>query len=168
MEANFLNNFLITGRIILSEEESSSHWQQNDYKGFSPSTDWDTVDFKSAAAIQELPVISAICVPPNESKVKLENGKLIVQGNYLFSILLSTGITYVFRLFSSLPVGYAWSGGGCKILRVDITADKGKMWYTADIINQEDAPAGRCWSWVLWRVEIPIDKNIKEVSRDFI
>lgn len=80
MGANFSNNFSITGRIILSKEESSSHWQQNDYKGFSPSTDWDTVDFKSAAAIQELPVISAICVPTNESKVKLENGKLIVQG----------------------------------------------------------------------------------------
>uniref|UniRef100_A0A4W6F3D2 sulfite oxidase n=1 Tax=Lates calcarifer TaxID=8187 RepID=A0A4W6F3D2_LATCA len=42
------------GKIIVSAEESSSHWQQNDYKGFSPGTDWDTVDFKSAPAIQEL------------------------------------------------------------------------------------------------------------------
>lgn len=68
-------------------------------------------------------------------------------------------------LFFSLPAGYAWSGGGCKILRVDITADKGKMWYTADIVNQEDAAAGRCWSWVLWKAEIPIDKNLKQVIR---
>lgn len=28
------------GRIIISTKESDSHWQQMDYKGFSPSTDW--------------------------------------------------------------------------------------------------------------------------------
>lgn len=70
----------ILGRIILSNEESPSHWQQNDYKGFSPSVDWDTVDFKSSNSIQELPVISAICDPIHNQKLKLQNGKLIVSG----------------------------------------------------------------------------------------
>lgn len=69
------------GKIILSEEESPSHWQQNDYKGFSPSVDWDTVDFKTSQAIQDLPVISAICDPISGQKVKLQNGKLLIQGN---------------------------------------------------------------------------------------
>ena len=39
-------------RIIASREESASHWQQKDYKSFSPSVDWDSVDWSSAPAIQ--------------------------------------------------------------------------------------------------------------------
>lgn len=61
--------------------------------------------------------------------------------------------------------GYAWSGGGCKIWRVDITADKGQTWQPAEIVEQEDADPGRCWSWVLWRAEIPVQKSEKEVSQ---
>lgn len=40
------------GKILLSPEESSSHWQQKDYKSFNPQVDWDTVDWTSAPAIQ--------------------------------------------------------------------------------------------------------------------
>lgn len=125
------------GRIILSNEESSSHWQQNDYKGFSPSVDWTTVDFKSSNSIQELPVISAICDPIHNQKLKLQNGKLIVSG-------------------------YAWSGGGCKIWRVDITVNGGAKWIPAEIVQQENADPGRCWSWVLWKAEIPVEDNSSE------
>ena len=32
--------------------ESQGFWQQRDYKNFSPSTDWDNVDFDKAPAIQ--------------------------------------------------------------------------------------------------------------------
>uniref|UniRef100_V9IET3 Sulfite oxidase n=1 Tax=Apis cerana TaxID=7461 RepID=V9IET3_APICE len=32
-------------KIIVSKKESQSQWQQNDYKVFSPNTDWDNVDF---------------------------------------------------------------------------------------------------------------------------
>ncbi len=37
---------------MASPFESSSHWQQRDYKSFCPSVDWDTVDWGSAPAIQ--------------------------------------------------------------------------------------------------------------------
>jgi hypothetical protein len=36
---------------------------QKDYKTFSPSVDWDTVDWDSSPAIQETNVQSAICEP---------------------------------------------------------------------------------------------------------
>ena len=36
---------------------------QKDYKTFSPSVDWDNVDWDSAPAIQETNVQSAICEP---------------------------------------------------------------------------------------------------------
>jgi hypothetical protein len=35
------------GKVIASAEESSSFWQQRDYKAFSPATDWDNVDWDS-------------------------------------------------------------------------------------------------------------------------
>lgn len=59
------------GKITISNVESDSHWQQNDYKGFSPSTDWDTVDFSKSPAIQNMPVTSAICNPGNNTTVSV-------------------------------------------------------------------------------------------------
>jgi sulfite oxidase len=92
---------------VASSTESQNHWQQNDYKGFSPSVDWHNVDFKSAPAIQELPVQSAITEPTQNARV---------------------------RAGEEISVrGYAWSGGGKGIVRVDVSADGGKTWQTADL-----------------------------------
>lgn len=68
------------GKISVSKEESQSQWQQGDYKGFSPSTDWNNVDFSKSPAIQEMPVISAICDPQNSDVVQVKNGKIQVKG----------------------------------------------------------------------------------------
>lgn len=70
----------------MSEHESASHWQQNDYKGFSPSTDWDTVDFTKSPAIQEMPIISAMCRPAEGDTVKVENGCVNVKGSCWFNV----------------------------------------------------------------------------------
>ncbi|KAJ8920501.1 hypothetical protein NQ315_005370 [Exocentrus adspersus] len=127
------------GRIIVSEKESESHWQQNDYKGFSPSTDWDTVDFTKSPAIQELPVISAICQPNEGDKVKVVDGCILVRG-------------------------YAWSGGGQKIVRVDVTVDAGKTWHVANLDNQDTAEPPQHWAWTLWSVRIPVDESAKNLE----
>ncbi|XP_062366913.1 sulfite oxidase, mitochondrial isoform X4 [Cinclus cinclus] len=84
--------------VVVSPSESPSHWQQNDYKGFCPSVDWDSVDFRSAPAIQELPVQSAITEPRPGAAVPA--GELTVKG-------------------------YAWSGGGREVVRVDVSLDGG-------------------------------------------
>lgn len=127
-------------KIIISKMESQSQWQQGDYKGFSPNTDWDNVDFSKAPAIQEMPVISAICKPEKLEKVKVEDGKINVKG-------------------------YAWSGGGRKIIRVDVTSDGGNTWHVADLIEQDfNAKEGRYWSWTLWSINLPVDIKSKEVE----
>ncbi|XP_011301327.1 sulfite oxidase [Fopius arisanus] len=127
-------------RIIISKEESPSQFQRGDYKSFSPSTDWDTVDFSKAPAIQDMPVTSAICnISPGET-VRLKNGKLNVKG-------------------------YAWSGGGNKIIRVDLTADEGKTWHVAEHIQHDpQAKEGRHWAWSIWSGDIPVDPNASEVE----
>ncbi|OAD59884.1 putative sulfite oxidase, mitochondrial [Eufriesea mexicana] len=127
-------------KIIVTKEESQSQWQQRDYKAFSPSTDWDNVDFSTAPAIQEMPVISAICKPEPSETIKVINGKINVKG-------------------------YAWSGGGRKIIRVDVTNDQGKTWHTANL-NAEDynAKEGKYWSWTLWSIDLPVKKDCKETE----
>ncbi|XP_017889774.1 sulfite oxidase [Ceratina calcarata] len=127
-------------KIIVSKKESPSQWQQGDYKVFSPSTDWDNVDFSKAPAIQEMPVISAICKPEPLENVKVVNGKINVKG-------------------------YAWSGGGRKIVRVDVTNDQGETWHTANLDAEDtNAKDGRHWSWTLWSIDLPVQKGWKETE----
>ncbi|XP_076650743.1 sulfite oxidase [Halictus rubicundus] len=125
-------------KIILSKEESQSQWQQGDYKGFSPNTDWDNVDFSMAPAIQEMPVISAICTPEALDTVKVNDGKINVKG-------------------------YAWSGGGRKTIRVDVSNDQGNTWHTANLDEEDtNAKEGRYYSWTLWSVDLPVHSSSQE------
>ncbi|XP_006004738.1 sulfite oxidase, mitochondrial [Latimeria chalumnae] len=126
------------GKIILSKEESKSHWQQNDYKGFSPSVDWNNVDFKSAPAIQELPIQSAITEPKDGDHIPLGSKEITVKG-------------------------YAWSGGGHEVVRVDVSLDGGKTWQTASLIGQEQKP-GRAWAWKLWKLTAPLPKGTEQLE----
>ena len=49
-------------KIVLSDRESSSHWQQNDYKILPNSLkDLKLADFSKYKAVQDCPVQSAIC-----------------------------------------------------------------------------------------------------------
>ncbi|XP_017113158.1 sulfite oxidase, mitochondrial [Drosophila elegans] len=125
-------------RIVVADRESDSHWQQNDYKGFSPSTDWDTVDFGKSEAIQAMPVTSAICTPQPGSRVKVEEDEAKGEGHITVR-------------------GYAWSGGGRKIVRVDLTNDEGLSWHVAEL-EQEDSPDGRHYGWSLWTARLPVSQ----------
>ncbi|AWP03016.1 putative sulfite oxidase mitochondrial [Scophthalmus maximus] len=134
------------GKIIVSADESGSHWQQNDYKGFSPGTDWDTVDFKSAPAIQELPIQSAITTPADGAVVDRSEEEVTVKG-------------------------YAWSGGGREVVRVDVSLDGGKTWHVARLRTNDKGqaaepspPPGRAWAWKLWEVTAPLPTEAQELE----
>ena len=47
-------------RVEVSEEESESHHQRADYKGFNPSVDWGSVNWDGAESIQDMPVRSIL------------------------------------------------------------------------------------------------------------
>lgn len=49
--------------------------------------------------------------------------------------------------------GYAISGGGRKIIRVELTFDKGETWHLADVF-QEKVGNGY-WSWCFWKFRVP-------------
>ena len=119
-------------KIVLSKDESSSHWQQRDYKGFNASVDWDTVDFSKSHAIQFLPVQSAICEPSNGETI--DDDEIVTLK------------------------GYAWSGGGRGINRVDVSADGGKSWTTADLTSNGQTPY-RAWAWTFWEATLDVPKG---------
>lgn len=120
-------------RIVASHKEYDGQWQQRDYKGFSPSVDWNNVDFSKAPAIQELPVQSLICSPAEGFSVDRDQEVITVEG-------------------------IAWSGGGRRVVRVDVSADGGKTWVEANLKNGQDQRRRRAWAWSIWEVEIPVSK----------
>ncbi len=126
-------------KIVLSDEESNSQWQRRDYKCFGPNVggnpDWD-----SAPAIQEMPVQSAITslrdISPNSQQ---DNKLLQVYGLEEDSIVVE---------------GYAYSGGGRRIVRVDVSSDGGRSWQQAELLPNE-AKGAKSWAWERWRWVLP-------------
>lgn len=57
-------------------------------------------------------------------------------------------------------LGYAWSGGGKRIVRVDVSSDKGKSWHVADLEQTNDNNS-RHWSWTLWSILLPVPESNK-------
>ncbi|XP_007953290.1 sulfite oxidase, mitochondrial [Orycteropus afer afer] len=124
------------GKVSVEPEESDSHWQRRDYKGFSPSMDWDTVDFDSAPSIQELPIQSAITEPQDGETI--QSGEVTVKG-------------------------YAWSGGGRAVVRVDVSLDGGITWQVAELDKEEQCPR-KAWAWRLWQLRAPVPAGQKELN----
>ena len=126
-------------KVVVSEEESASQWQRRDYKCFGPNVkgnpEWD-----EAPAIQEMPVQSAITGLREVSR-ESESDRSLLQS-------LETDENWV------IVEGYAWSGGGRKITRVDVSADDGKSWHQADLLPDESL-GSKAWSWKRWRWVIP-------------
>ena len=124
-------------RITLSKTESDGHWQANDYKVFNPSIDWHNVDFTKSPAIQEYPIQSAICEPSNGTV--LDDAEEVT------------------------IKGYAWSGGGRGIIRVDVSIDGGKSWIDAEL-STVDQKLHREWAWSLWEVTVDIPEGQRKLD----
>ncbi|CAH0053576.1 unnamed protein product [Clonostachys solani] len=118
-------------KITLSDEESPSQWQRRDYKCFGPNQ--TSVDWDAAPAIQEMPVQSAV------TAMKLrEPGE-----DSAYPISLG---------------GYAYSGGGREIIRVDVSVDGGQTWSQARLLPDCSGGSSPCsghgfWAWKRWRFE---------------
>lgn len=135
------------GRIVLSTEESTSHWQRNDYKSFPPSVESASAEqFSAAFAIQELPIQSAICTPTSGTTMPIrwrqsedDSGQLL--------------------LLPFIEVaGYAWSGGGRAVIRVDLSLDGGQSWHVAELSKEDQPPRPphHTYSWTTWKVDLPL------------
>ncbi|GJP70858.1 hypothetical protein CLOP_g15990 [Closterium sp. NIES-67] len=63
--------------------------------------------------------------------------------------------------------GYAYSGGGRKVTRVEITLDGGNTWRLCDITHPSPPTRhGKHWTWSLWATAVPVVDlvGVKEVA----
>ncbi|CAM6114483.1 unnamed protein product [Calypogeia fissa] len=119
-------------KIDISPRECDGFFHQLDYKMFPPWVDWDNIVWPSRRPIMDFPVQCAICTPLDGSHI---------------------------RRGSTVKIsGYALTGGGRGIERVDVSVDGGKTWteatrlqgsgpYVADVDEQRQK-----WGWVLWEL----------------
>ncbi|KAF2756341.1 sulfite oxidase-like protein [Pseudovirgaria hyperparasitica] len=117
-------------KVSIGEEESASQWQRRDYKCFGPNEkrlDWD-----KAKSIQEMPVMSAI----TGYRIKKKGGGWLGRqdGQKMLDVW-----------------GYAYSGGGREIVRVDVSLDGGKSWDQAELLRGEREDGSKTWAWTRWR-----------------
>lgn len=54
--------------------------------------------------------------------------------------------------------GYAYSGNGRGIRRVDVSCDDGKTWSEAEM-DKEFVDDGRNFDWTLWKTSVRIDST---------
>mmetsp|Transcript_10941 Transcript_10941/g.27610 ORF Transcript_10941/g.27610 Transcript_10941/m.27610 type:complete len:582 (-) Transcript_10941:75-1820(-) len=125
--------------VVTSNEEAQGPWQRGiAYKGFAPGVvNFENIDksaIEKVPSVQEQPVMSAITAPrPSE----------IIEGE-------------------TVDVkGYAWSGGGRGIVRVDVSADGGQSWRTATLREGSEQKLHKAWAWTFFEAELPVPAGIK-------
>jgi len=131
-----VRNVKWVGKIRTSKYEAEGVWQRGvAYKGFSPMKRSATEEeCAKVQSIQEMPVTSSIVSPAKGA---------IVDGD-------------------DIEVkGIAWSGGGCGIVRVDVSADNGVTWVTAELAEGNEQHPSRSWAWTFWEASVPVSDEMR-------
>ncbi|XP_072989487.1 sulfite oxidase [Typha latifolia] len=130
--------------IKIIEEECQGFFMQKDYKTFPPSVNWDNINWSTRRPQMDFPVQCAICSLEDEDVVK--QGKIKV-------------------------AGYAVSGGGRGIERVDISVDGGKTWMEAQRFQKGDGPYSSDdlnsdkWAWVFFEAVVDIPEKAEIIAK---
>jgi len=126
-----VRNVKWVGRIETSKVEAEGPWQRGiAYKGLSPMIkDVTGIDLDTVASIQEMPVQSVIVSPKPGTVTELDDIEV---------------------------KGFAWSGGGRGINRVDVSIDNGRTWTTADLKEGSQQPPSRAWAWTFWEASVTV------------
>ncbi|XP_058093232.1 sulfite oxidase [Magnolia sinica] len=130
--------------ISIIAEECQGFFMQRDYKMFPPSVNWENINWATRRPQMDFPVQCAICSLEDMSVVK--QGKISI-------------------------CGYAVSGGGRGIERVDVSVDGGKTWMEAYKYQKSGVPyvpedtSSDKWAWVLFKVEADILPNAEIIAK---
>lgn len=60
--------------------------------------------------------------------------------------------------------GFAWSGGGSNINKVEVSLDNGENWKLAELKSGQYQPIYQAWGWTLWSLEVPKDDCEKSAT----
>ncbi len=109
---------------------SKNYFQAHAYQLFPPQTNAETADWNAGLQLSEL-AVNCVITSPRENENVL--GEVVVQG-------------------------YAITGGGRKIARVDVSSDGGETWTTANITQGDQN-----WAWTFWEVRLNLQNGEYDV-----
>ncbi|CAD7697183.1 unnamed protein product [Ostreobium quekettii] len=122
--------------ITVTKEESNNFYHYHDNRVLPPHVDAELAKeegwwFKPDYIINELNIQSAAARPAHDEVVSLKHNK-----------------PYKIK-------GYSFTGGGRKVIRVEVSLDDGSSWRQATIHRFEKPnPYGKYWCWVFWDLTV--------------
>ncbi|KAH9743501.1 Sulfite oxidase [Citrus sinensis] len=132
--------------INILAEECQGFFMQKDYKMFPPSVNWDNINWKSRRPLMDFPV------QHNTETCWLTVRNLLTRGRECDEAWKADP-QLLYNLQAKVS-GYAVSGGGRGIERVDISVDGGKNWVEASRCQKTGFPyiadhmSSDKWAWV--------------------
>lgn len=117
-------------QVIVQPMPSKNYFQAHAYQLFPPQTNADTADWNAGLQLSELSVNCVITSPQPGDQISNE----------------------------VLVKGYAITGGGRKIARVDVSTDGGDSWTTADITQGDQQ-----WAWTFWAAKVKLERGESEI-----
>ena len=64
--------------------------------------------------------------------------------------------------------GFAWSGGGKGIIRVDISVDNGETWHLSELKDGSNQDKNKSWAWTFWEYKYIIPKKFRKKDMNII
>jgi sulfite oxidase len=119
------------GQIIARDTPSQNYFQSRAYKRFSPDVGPASADWASAPELREIALNSVITAPA--SGASLPAGEITVQG-------------------------YAITGDGGGVRRVEVSIDDGQTWIDA-VLASENEP----WSWRFWSARVRLNPGAHRI-----
>ncbi|OVA08942.1 Oxidoreductase [Macleaya cordata] len=128
-------------RIIVTTQESQNHYHFKDNRVLPSHVDAELANaeawwYKSEYIINELNINSVITTPCHEEILPINAAT--AQRPYTVK-------------------GYAYSGGGKKVTRVEVTMDGGETWQVCTLDHPEKPNKyGKYWCWCFWSLEVEV------------
>ncbi|XP_048331677.2 nitrate reductase [NADH] [Ziziphus jujuba] len=128
-------------RIVVTTKESDNYYHYRDNRVLPPHVDAELANaegwwYKPEYIINELNINSVITTP--------------CHGEILPINTWTTQMPYSLR-------GYAYSGGGKKVTRVEVTMDGGDTWHVCTLDHPEKpSKYGKYWCWCFWSLEVEV------------
>jgi len=172
-------------KIEASSEEALGPWQRGiAYKGFPPSLkDFKDAKPELVPSMQKVPVQSVICFPADGDSVRLAEplptSSSSAPSAGFFARFFGLGQSRPIDASNLEPEptappttyaltksekgepcinvrGWAYSGGGNGIVRVDVSGDDGKTWHTATLKEGSEQPIHQAYAWTFWEIDLPL------------
>ncbi|KAF5740285.1 Nitrate reductase 2 [Tripterygium wilfordii] len=128
-------------RIVVTTKESDNYYHYKDNRVLPSHVDAELANaeawwYKKEYIINELNINSVITTPCHEEILPITSW--------------TTQRPYTMR-------GYAYSGGGKYVTRVEVTMDGGETWHVCSLDHPEKPNKyGKYWCWCFWSVEVEV------------